>query len=1433
MSKQLKVVREAIKQQKWDEAVQQAQDIIDNDSKSYQAYVFLAFALDKKNKLTDAEKAYETATTLRPADPQAWQGLIKLYEKQGDTKLLQYKQAAPKLAAIFHEQEDMYKCQDVVDKFVDFARSQGSRTQYADALEVMLPGSPIYSALEGRFPHPAKTYEIVAQILETDEKKRINTLIGERRTRIGAKVSEVTVEVNREVLSQSKLGHIYEQLINWTNDDDIRRQYEEKLLQFRYDRLMNFLPGPEKQAELAVVQKLAADMVIIKHPYRLAWDVAINWQDHEEVKDYNVDTLLDYCSLFPETDLCKILTGYMTSSISPFSKKPSASSPPAETPAGGQAEDESSEDDEDGGAPTLVIPFTDEDRLLMMIDGISTSDSLLAHRLMGEYYQHLEEYESNVELMRKAMKLLGQRAQKIGKTFNHTNQAFMLYLGTALVFYQSPRHHGEAKSLFDKILEVNPSSTPAQIGVGLIYEEEEEYDQAINFLEKALERDSSNLRVKAEVAWLYSMKGDFTRGKSDLEEILGLMTGKGSSTSKELLAQTQHRLGVCIWNLDTSKAARKSRDGAYACFLAALKSDISYAPAYTSLGVYYADYGRDKKRARKCFLKAVELSSAEIASAERLARSFADDGDWDRVELVAQRVIDSGKVRPPPGSKRKGVSWPFSALGVALLNKQDYHRSVTSFQSALRMAPNNCHSWVGLGEAYHNAGRHTAAKKAILNAQRLEAALGEEALGDTWFTKYLLGNIERETGEYDNAILLYREVTKDRQDEAGVMLALLQTMVESAHDGVENGYFGKSISLATETIEFAQSSSDAVSGTFNFWKALGDACSVFSKVQSCIEQFPVEAIKTLLGHGDDHEAAYSIMQDVDGISKDLEFADGLSTPNDKLGVELTRCLHAMVLAHKRAVHLSSHDVHAQSIAFYNLGWAEYRAHSCLPAELRIKFSKYHMAAVRCFKRAIELEAGNPDFWNSLGVVTSEINPSVAQHSFVRALYLDERGVHVWANFGALALLQNDLQLANEAFTRAQSTDPDYAHAWLGQGFVALLYGDVKEARSLFTHAMNIAECSSAVTRKQFGVSIFDHILKSPNGPKLNDLIQPLFGLRQLQRLQPQDMVYGHLSTLFLERVGDHPRSIGALEDICGKLEAHYEETESPQVLGQFALAKTDLARMYLASGKNEEAAECGETALQLSSDDSGNELTAEQRTRARLSAHLTVGLAKYFNKNPNEALTYLEAALEESNNNPDVICLLAQVLWAIGTEEARDRAREVLFSVIESDSTHVQSVLLLGVVALLDEDEESMDAVMSELQALRASDKPVESEQAKIGEVLGATSFLSSSSSKDTDVQDEDMVSQSQVNTFLYPNLPHGWTSLSELGGEDHAAEVALQVASLKIPPSGPLDTREFARAFAGTGVAADAQMAAFMAPSLGSGWSSLKQATTATAKAA
>ncbi|KAM4057901.1 tetratricopeptide repeat domain-containing protein [Hirsutella rhossiliensis] len=1412
----LKSINDAIRQQDFDEAIVKAQELLRKEPKSYQGHIFLAFALDQKNKPEEAEKAYLAATSLRPQDAPAFQGLIKLHERQGTNKLANYQRAVVSLARIFHDADDMYKCQDVVDKFVDFARVHGDQLQYADALWIQLPESPLYPILEGRFPKPARTYETIAHILQEFEKKRINTLIGERRTRLGAKLSDVTVEVKREVYGQSKLEYIYRRLIDWTSDDDLRRLYEEKLLQYCYDRLL-VAPPAAKPEQQAAVFGLAKDMVIIKHPFKLAWDIAVNWQDNKEIVDWDADLLRSYCSFFPDSDLYKVITAYLTATFSPFPAAKKVESQEATA----VASDDSEDDDEDGGAPTSFVPLTDEDRLIMITEGMSTMESTLAYRLVGHYFLQLGEYESTVEFMRKAQQFVTRERARIGLQFQNTQDAYSVCLATALVYYQSPRHHQEAKAMFDGVLERDETCTSALIGVGLIFEEEQEFDQAIDFLGRALERDTSNLRIKSEAAWVKALKGDWPMARDELLTCIKPLEQQ-DAVDKDLLADTQYRVGCCVWNLDTSRQARKQRKGesAYAYWLAALNNNLNHAPTYTSLGIFYSDYAKDRKRARRCFQKALELSSAEVVAAERLARSFAEDADWDRVELVARRVVDSGKVKPPPGSKRKGISWPFSALGVAELNKQEFHKAIVSFQSALRLSPNDYHSWVGLGESYHSSGRYIAATKAILQAQSLEPGAQGDVLEDSWFTKYMLANIRRELCEFDESIALYQSVLETHAGEEGVVIALMQTMVESGLASVEKGLFGKAVQLAIDTVDFAATTSGHVRETFNFWKSIADACSIFSSVQSRLADFPTQAIKELL-HSSDQQA-FDLLTSVDKVGTDVVYAKGIYANDEQTGVDLTRCVHATILCHKQAIYVSSGDVHARAVAHYNLGWAEFRAHACLPSHLRKKSSSYLKASVRAFKRSIELESGNSEFWNALGVVTSEINPPVSQHAFARSLHLNERSPVGWTNLGTLALLSGDMKLANEAYTRAQSADPDYAHAWLGQAFVALLLGDAKEARGLFMHAMDIADSSSLLSRQHYSASVFDHTLSAPPGMIAASLIQPLFALGQVRSLRPQDLAFVHLSTLFQERTGDRSRALQSLENICSVIEAEYETTESADSLSRFTLAKTDLARAYLATGSYQQAVECGEMALGLSGDETEGELTSEQRKKARLSAHLTVGLGQFHLDEFAEAEKRFEAALEESGDNPDAACLLAQVLWAQGSEAARERARATLYGVIEKQPEHVQSVLLLGVVALLDQDGSSLEAVVEELHGLRASDKVTVTEQWQIGAVLRAIAGMGEGHTK------QDVLTQVQEDIMLHPHLPHGWSSLAEATGDGHAAQMALKVAARGLPPRGSLEAQHIAHAHAGTGMVADAQKAALLAPWEKAGWEALRVATEA-----
>ncbi|KAI1000305.1 Superkiller protein 3 [Podosphaera aphanis] len=1410
---ELKAIKASIAARNYEDAIKGAQSILTSAPQNFGASFLLGYALHQLERFQDAEEAYKIASKAKAKDPQSWQGLIRLYELENNKRLEEYRLAVLQLAEIFKAADDMYRCQDVVDKFISFAKDKGTPIQHKRALEILLPNSPIYEYLEGRIPHPSHTYQIMAQITEFDEKDRINRLIGERRTRIGAKIGQVTHDVKLEVLSSSDLESLYNNVILWSHDDEIRRQYEEKLLHRCYELLIILPAGPDKVKKRDEVLKLSNDMVIIKHPFKLAWDITLEWSDLKHIHDYDVTLLRAYCNFFPIAGLSLILRGYMSSELSPFPPAPPSIDRELEQKTTSDSED----DEDDEGGVTLDEHMNGADLLLMMAEGMSDSGkSLLAHRLMGEYYQHLEEYETTVELMRNGQRLILEELNSTGLSFENSSEHFTIILATALVYYQPSKNHPEAKKLFQKLLARDPTSTRALIGIGLIYEEEENYTNASEFFKRALERDVSNIQLKAEAAWVKALQGDFVAGKSELSECLTAINEK-DLRSRDILALTQYRIGVCIWNIDTSKASRKDKNGAYAYFLASLKTNLSFAPAYTSLGIYFADYCNDNKRSRKCFQKAFELSSSEVGAARRLAVNFAECGEWDLVETVSQRVIDSGKIRPPLGSKKKCDNWPYAALAVAELNKQDYTKSIVSFQSALRITPNDYHSWIGLSESYLNCGKYIAATKSLQHALKIATdEADQEKLDETWFAKHMLANVRRELGDYDDAIIGYQGVLQARQNEYGVSIALIQALAESALDRLEKGLFGNAITRAIETIDAALVLSKSRPNTFNLWRAVGDACSIFCRLQSRLHEFPLSKVRELLQAGESNEA-YDIMIDVDGVGLDVALAEGIYPEDEVDGLNLTRCLHATILAHKRAIYTSSLDMHAQAVAFYNLGWAEYLAHTIIFAGLKKKSTRYMKASIRCFKRSIELEAGNSEFWNALGVVTSEINPKIAQHSFVRSLFLNERSAQTWTNLGTLYLLQNDYLLASEAFTRAQSSDPDFAHAWVAQGILALLLTeDQKEAHNLFTHAIEISDSQSILSKKQYTSVSFDQLSSLNTTSNVIHLVQPLFALRQLEFLVPTDLISRHLTTLFLERINDLSTALNTLFGICSTVETDYDLTESSVSLLRFALAKADLARCQFSTGSYEDAIENGETALQLSLEDADNKASQAAREKCRLSAQLTVGLAHYHSGAMEAAMQYFVPAFEESNGNPDIACLYTQVLWATGDGESRNNARNILFDCVEKHPDHVQSILLLGIIAILDHDRESLDAVVVCLRELRTSKKVSDAQRTILGEILwGITAVFHG-------IYEQEATSETQTEIFLYPYQPHGWKRLATIKDNQFAAEMALNTSIKALLTRTEIEAVDLSRAYSGIGRTRDTQKAIMVAPWNADGWNSM-----------
>ena len=93
-----------------------------------------------------------------------------------------------------------------------------------------------------------------------------------------------------------------------------------------------------------------------------------------------------------------------------------------------------------------------------------------------------------------------------------------------------------------------------------------------------------------------------------------------------------------------------------------------------------------------------------------------------------------------------------------------------------------------------------------------------------------------------------------------------------------------------------------------------------------------------------------VLTDIDGVDLHVIIQD--LTNESSVSSKAAIAVAASIYAHKRAIHASSNDTHAQAVSWYNLGWAEHRAYISSMA----KSNRFLKAAMRAFKRAIELES---------------------------------------------------------------------------------------------------------------------------------------------------------------------------------------------------------------------------------------------------------------------------------------------------------------------------------------------------------------------------------------------------------------------------------------------------------------------------------------------
>lgn len=1048
---------------------------------------------------------------------------------------------------------------------------------------------------------------------------------------------------------------------------------------------------------------MASDMVLVDSNEVLAWKIAIEWQDSVSLDSYDPNLLSKFIRKFPKEKLAKLLTGYIRSDISPYD--PSILEE-KKTDSKKESQPENSgdihvEDLEDIDADTYSINLITE----YLTDGFS-NDSVLSHRVLGAFYTHIREYESASDTAVKGINLITKLKKTLGMTFQNSLNDLRTILGTSYIYYQAPKNHDEAINLFNQVLQSNKSLTLAKVGKGLVYQQNQKYSKAAEILKSVSDENPDNLYVLFEYSWCLVLLGDYEKGREGITEFLESETGS-DPRSQDSRAQAWWRIGQSYWKQTQTDANRKKSKKSFSeeeinsllfnSFSNSLKENQNFAAAYTSLGKFYGKLG-DTTRASKCYYRAFEIDGGELDAAEELAKEFANNMNWGLVEVIAARVLESEHIR----YSGKSLTWPSRVLGIASLNKHDYGAAVKYFQSTLRIDNQDTSSWIGLGEAYSNSGRYGAAQKTFERAQSIEP--------DNWVATYDLAMVLRATKEFSEATKTFKRIVFLQPTESAPKMALIETILLSARHELSREIYHQAVILATECIETAKKAliEGGIPSTQDVWRVIGECCEIFLAVRSIIDTAPFDSLQSLAttygGALDDNEAII-----------ELSASDGASPSAIEDLAEDTPAVKRMILLYliffKLSLHHCRSDKSSTALGWYNLGLTQLKvyllANSVFDSD---EISKYIYTAMECFKKTIGIVNTNPDIWNAYGIACSFVNTKVAQHCFIRSLVLNPRQSSPWTNLAAIYIRQGDIELSDEAIEKALSHDPEFVPAWIGKGIVQHTTGSALSARNSFQHAFSISNGTDKLSKLYYALSVFELIQQQAETAERNDtklqskllnqLESSVLSLQKYLKLVPDSNLAINLEGLILERVADYEYAIEYCTKLCENYEQSYEEHEKQEDLVKFVRAKAHLARVSLGAERYEEAIDHGKFAVDVSGDliESSDDASRELK-KSRLSAFLTSGLGYYFTQQYSESIECFKNALTESDEDQDVVVLLAQVLWAHGGSDERDVALEQLFGSIEKHGeTSLNLSLTLGAIGIT-HDSDIIEAAKEELNS--------------------------------------------------------------------------------------------------------------------------------------
>ncbi|KAF8342132.1 TPR-like protein [Cantharellus anzutake] len=1271
----IKAARDAIGKKDFRTAQLAAEEALHHEADNYNALVFLGYASLELQEVDKSEQAYLKARNSGPEQALAWQGLERVYTRANmPQKLLD---VLNNLVDIFMKIEDVSKCAETVQKIIELRKKSGTRAEIIGALSLLLPSSPLYPFLSALPPpdytQPTSTttfpiqdaiynslplLEEIMTLSEQEEKLVVDKEVQKRRQRIDAGTpQEIRNAVVLEIAKSSNLLSLYSEIVNHPNTpDQLRRSTEGKILRHKLQLLYALPPADHAKTQLRQeIDDIVQGTVLIEVPDQLAWTIAIESKNARTVEMYDISLLRSYVRLFPASPLSNVISGCMYC---------------LGIPLFGETEADAEE----------AKRFRDMDyevAFQLASDGLADcQDSILAYRLITAVYASEGDYPSVIKVAETGLKLTSMAERHSGRDLAWVKHALNSFIATALTHHYPPKYHQRALGILEQLLSMSPDDAMCLLERGYILRHAGRYEDARDAFLAAhgiFEADNAQmpriLEAREEAAWCLTLSGQYDQALVEISNVISSLDD--TENTPERKAQAWWRLGRTLWD----KRDHSSRKESYSHFIASLKYHSAFAPAYTSLGVWYSEFSNppDLSRATKCFQKAVELDLREADAARRLAEGFADESDWDLVEVVARRTIEGeGGAEDQSGIKALATgniaaaarykplnAWAWKAVGVVEMSRGNHESAIIALQIALRANQSDHRAWTRLGEAYAKSGRPAAALKALSRSREISQ--------DDWTAVYFIGEVYRQMGQFDLAIATFEPLLVDRPDEVGVLLAMAESHFSRARQEFAAGYHTRFEESLAICMELSMKLVNLAPGFRRIiWKTIADAIFELSKITLFVNPTLVlSAVRPVCEALPERSEIAVIVESLSATELSGKFGDN----RDRLeGLDL----HWLAIAcYSTRVGLCKNDQMTEGSALFDLSIA---IHSIIPKLVGHQSEKaLSDAANSAILDALKHSPGNEWYWNALGNIKFLREPKLAQHAYIKALEIDSKNPTIWTNLGVFYLHHGDTDLANQSFYKAQVSDPDYGPAWIGQAMVATINQHLPEARALFEHAL-ILFTPTPWSEYEYSYRVFT---------------DPQLGME--------------LFALICERLHQYDLALELLERSIKFLEAAYEKTEDAGVEYRYAVANVNIGRVRLAIGDYASAKASFEIVINLLE---GNATDIQESSISPsivlAQARFGLGLSCHKLGELENALAAFEAGLEETSVEladvrSHIAILLAQTLWAMRSDETREAGKDQLLQLIADDPNNLRAITSLAAMGIVSHNNELTHAALTEI----------------------------------------------------------------------------------------------------------------------------------------